>query len=57
MGGAQTNATNAKLGQATDAQLTLSISQDATQESRRERGINGGDQQMAPRAIYKPPFT
>ena len=31
----QTNATNAMQGQATDAQLTLSISQDATQEGRR----------------------
>jgi hypothetical protein len=35
MWGAQTNATNAKQGQATGAQLTFSISQDATQESRR----------------------
>jgi hypothetical protein len=35
MRGAQTNATNAMQGQATDAQLTLSISQDATQEGRR----------------------
>ena len=35
MRGAQTNATNAMQGQATNAQLTLSISQDATQESGR----------------------
>ena len=35
MWGAQTNATNATQGQATNAQLTLSISQDATQESGR----------------------
>src|SRR4051812_34017244 len=39
MRGAQTNVTNAMQGQATDAQLTLSISQDATQEGRRlQRG-------------------
>jgi hypothetical protein len=35
MRGAQTNATNAMQSQATNAQHTLSISQDATQESRR----------------------
>jgi hypothetical protein len=35
MRGAQTNARNAMQGQAINAQLTLSISQDATQESGR----------------------